>query len=171
MFDTQQQETYRTTPGWKQEIKTDFLPCHSASSVSKHCSLHLNLIRIFLGIHYPYLLLVSPYQQMPAYLYWDPDKICATPVILESSPTSSEQKSLMWLDIIQISRSTLLLKTAMPVRELPSQQQRLLENGRSLKSHIFLTILCSMLDGSLQQSPSDLTTAEVSIPLLHRLPL
>lgn len=90
VFDTQQEETYRTTPGWKQAIKTDFLPCHSVSSVSKYSSLHLNLIRIFLGIHYPYLLLVLAYQQMLAYLYWDPDKICATPVMLESSPTSSE---------------------------------------------------------------------------------
>lgn len=65
----------------------------SISSVSKYHLLHLNLIRMFLGIHYPYLFLVSPYQRMPAYLYQDPDKICTTPVILESSPTLAEQES------------------------------------------------------------------------------
>lgn len=113
---------------YSQAIHTDFLPCHSASSVSKYRSLHLNLIRMFLGIHYPYLFLISPYQQMPAYLYQDPDKICATPVMLESSPTSAEQESLMWLDIIQISLSTPLLKTATLAGGLPSQLQRLLAN-------------------------------------------
>jgi len=29
---------------------------------------------------------------MPAYLYQDPDEICTTPVMLESSPTSAEQE-------------------------------------------------------------------------------
>lgn len=65
----------------------------SVSPVNKYHLLHLNLIRMFLGIHYPYLFLISPYQGMPAYLYQDPDKICTTPVILESSPTLAEQES------------------------------------------------------------------------------
>lgn len=38
------------------------------SPASKYCSLHLYLIGISLGIHCLYLLLVSPYQQMPTYL-------------------------------------------------------------------------------------------------------
>lgn len=161
MLDTHQQGWNRTTPGWQQATQTDFLPCHSASSVSKYCSLHLNLIRIFLGVCCPYLLLVSPHQQMLAYLCWDPDKICATPAMLESSPTSSELKSLMWLDVIQISLCTLLSKTAMPAWELPSQQQKLLENGSFLKSHIFYH--SGLLFRAVAIRP-------VSILLCHQLP-
>lgn len=49
MFDPQQQETRRALSERKWEIKTHSLLCHWVSSVSKYCSLHLNLIGISLG--------------------------------------------------------------------------------------------------------------------------
>lgn len=58
-----------------------------------------------------------------------------------SLPQLRLSKSPMWLDIIQISLSTLLLKTTVLPRKLPSQVQRRLTELWLLKEPYFLTVL------------------------------
>lgn len=58
-----------------------------------------------------------------------------------SLPQLRLSKSPMWLDIIQISLSTLLLKTTVLPRKLPSQVQRQLTELWLLKEPYFLTVL------------------------------